>query len=153
MQPYTDPKSAPPVVIYTKQDAAKTQLETAIALWFNYGDPLSIHTLVSAANSLYHGMGSKVGKPTIIETWKKSLSNKDRAMVNEARNFAKHANKDPKAKLRLITEYAELLILDSLVCHAKMFHNKTPLMSCFFARFTFENPRLLDHVIAPERRE
>jgi len=44
----SDPKPPGPFIVYSKQAAAQTQLETAIALWFNYGDPMSILTLAAA---------------------------------------------------------------------------------------------------------
>jgi hypothetical protein len=38
----------------TKMDAAKRQVRTAIKLWFMEEDPVSIHTLVSAAHEIIH---------------------------------------------------------------------------------------------------
>ena len=141
------------IVVYHKRDAARTQLETAITLWFHYGDPISIHTLAAAANKCYHGMGSKVGKPTVIQVWKKSLSRKNYDRVVKAENFAKHANTDADATLHLMTAQAALLMLDSTVCHEKMFGRRTPLMTLFFARFAFENPRLAESLNLARRKE
>jgi len=124
-------------------------------LWFNYGDLISIHALAAAANECYHGIGKKQANlPTIIQTWKKSLSDKDRKEANAVQNFAKHANTDPGGAIRVNPEYAELLILDSVMCHARLSDKKmTPLMRCFYARFAFENPVFIDHVVRPEWRE
>ena len=36
----------------SKLDAAKRHLETAIRLYFNYGDPIAIHTLACAAHGI-----------------------------------------------------------------------------------------------------
>jgi hypothetical protein len=146
-----DPK-VPDVVVYHKRDAARTQLETAITLWFHYGDPMSTHTLAAASNKCYHGMGSKVGMPTVIQAWKKSLSRKDYDRAVKAENFGKHANTDAHGILPLITEHAALLMLDSIICHEKMFGKRTPLMTCFFARFAFENPRLTENINANRRK-
>jgi hypothetical protein len=44
-EPSRDPAAAPQFLVYSKLDAATKQLETAITLWFDYGDPMSIHTL------------------------------------------------------------------------------------------------------------
>jgi len=124
-----------------------------MVLWFNYGDPMSIHALACAANELYHGIGRGKGMPTLIQTWKKSLKGKERALANKSQNFAKHANTDPNGADILLTEYAELLMLDSIMCHEKMFQNRTPLMTCFFARFAFENPRLTEQINLARRKE
>jgi hypothetical protein len=138
-----DPK-VPDIVVYQKRDAARTQLETAITLWFHYGDPISIHTLAAAAHGCYRGMAATIKQPTVIETWKKSLSKNDRKLANKTQNFAKHANTDPDGIDQLLTAHAELLILDSIVTHERLFRSRTPLMTCFFARLTFENPRLTE---------
>jgi len=42
------------VIIVTKASAAKSQLETAIQLWFDDADPVSIHTLAVAAHDCYN---------------------------------------------------------------------------------------------------
>src|SRR6266478_2929934 len=44
-----DPTAA---IIVNKELAARGQLHTAIALWFSYGDPVSIHTLAAAAQGI-----------------------------------------------------------------------------------------------------
>lgn len=148
-----DRKAPKPIVIYSKRDAAQFQLESAIKLWFSYGDPLSIHALAASANELYHRIGSKSDVPSVIQAWKKSLAKKDFDRASNAQNFSKHANRDLNEQLELPTRYAELLILDSMTSHVKLFQKRTPLMSCFFARFAIENPRLIDHVVAPEGRK
>jgi hypothetical protein len=152
-EPSRDPKAPGPYIAYSKPDAARLQLETAILLWFNYGDPISIHTLAAAANELYHGIGSKIGAPTIIQMWKKSLSKKERDEANKAQNFAKHASTDPNSKLPLPTRHAEVLMIDSIMCHEKMFRKRTPLMTCFFARLAFENPRLMESINMGRRKQ
>jgi len=45
-----DPKAPAAVVFVTKKEAALSQIETAIRLWFEYGEPLTIHALAAAAN-------------------------------------------------------------------------------------------------------
>jgi hypothetical protein len=43
----------------TKLEAARRQLGTAIVLWFNDDDPVSIHTLVCAAYEIVHTLTKK----------------------------------------------------------------------------------------------
>lgn len=45
-----------PKVPISKIDAAKRQLETAITLYFQNGDPVSIHTLAAAAYDVLHAL-------------------------------------------------------------------------------------------------
>ncbi|MGI8569030.1 MAG: hypothetical protein ACR2KT_08130 [Methylocella sp.] len=42
-----------------KLDAARRQLRTAITLWFNDGDPVSVHTLAYAAYEVIHAISEK----------------------------------------------------------------------------------------------
>jgi hypothetical protein len=150
-----DPKAPDAVVFVTKRRAALSQIEAAIMLWFNYGDPLPIHALAAAANEVYHGMGRPRGMPTVIQQWKKTATKADLKLANKTQNFAKHAYTDsnPDARIPVITELAELLILDSIMCHAKLFGGYTPLMRCFYGRFTVENPRILDTIADPVLRQ
>jgi hypothetical protein len=88
---FIDSKRPPKVIVYHKRDAARAQLETAIWLWFHYGEVISIHALASAANECYHAVGKKAGLPTIIQTWKRSLTKNQLKEANKVQNFAKHA--------------------------------------------------------------
>jgi len=45
----------------SKLDAAKRQLETVIRLYFVHGDPVSIHTLTSAAYNVIRDVNKKRG--------------------------------------------------------------------------------------------
>ena len=45
----------------TKLDAARRQLETAIPLWFQDADPVSVHTLVMAADGIPRAFNKKRG--------------------------------------------------------------------------------------------
>jgi hypothetical protein len=35
-------------------------------------------------------------------------------------------------------------MLDSIISHEKLFSTRTPLMTCFFATLSYENPRLVE---------
>ena len=48
-------------VTLSKLDAMQRQLDTAIHLWFAEADPVSIHTLASAAHELLHALYKKQG--------------------------------------------------------------------------------------------
>jgi hypothetical protein len=53
----------------SKLDAAKRQLKTAINLYFSYGDPVSIHTLASAAREILYDLNKKhSGMPIPVKT-------------------------------------------------------------------------------------
>jgi hypothetical protein len=54
------PDSAAKITV-TKLDAAKRQLRTALRLWFDDGDPVSIHTLLAAAHEIIHTLYRRKG--------------------------------------------------------------------------------------------
>lgn len=138
-----DPKAPPEVLEVTIKDAALCQLETAILLWFQYGDPVSIHTLAAAACGCYHAIGDRQGMPTVVETFRKSLPKKKRWVTHSAQNFFKHGPERGRPTESFRPEEAELFMIDSTILHERLFTKRTPLMSCFFARISYENPALV----------
>jgi hypothetical protein len=130
---------APQLLKVTKAEAAQSQLETAITLWFNYGDPISILNLAKSANECYVALGGHKGHESIFQAWYKSQSKGVQDRIRYVWNFIKHQRdftKTAEIPLRL----AELLILDSGDCHARLFGNPTVLMSLWATRFTLETP-------------
>jgi hypothetical protein len=65
-----DPTAA---IIVSKELAARGQLHTAIALWFSYGDPVSIHTLAAAAQGKLQGIVEKDHQPSHMRKWIKNF--------------------------------------------------------------------------------
>jgi hypothetical protein len=91
------------MVTITKIDAAKRQLRTAIRLWFEDADPVSIHTLAFAAYEIIHTI-SKKRSPSrselifdlpVPDERKKEF----RMWVKSHANFFKHADRDGDATI------------------------------------------------------
>ncbi len=85
-------------ITVSKLDAAARQLDTAIVLWFDGADIISIHTLAAASHQIIHDINKKRGGRDLIYD---SLVIKDeyqKEWVNKLKspmNFFKHADKDP----------------------------------------------------------
>ncbi len=82
-------------IAVTKLDAARRQLRTAIELWFNDGEPVSIHTLACAAYQIVHDLNKrKKGPPLWFDTdIVKDEHRKDFVrLVKASSNFFKHAD-------------------------------------------------------------
>jgi hypothetical protein len=78
-------------ITVTKIDAAKRQLRTAIRLWFEDGDPVSIHALAFAAYEIAHVVSKKrnrARRELIFDT----LMVKDGYRADWDKNIKKHAN-------------------------------------------------------------
>ena len=127
----------------TKKSAATSQLETAILLWFNEGDPISIHALAVAASDCLHAMGKMAGKPSHIQTWLRSESRAFQDRMKYIQNFIKHGFKDLHGKASYSPKYGEVLMLDSVDCYGSLYGRKTPLMKVYFLRFATENPSIM----------
>jgi hypothetical protein len=96
----------------SKLDAAKRQLHTAIRLWFEDGDPVSIHTLVSAAHEIIHTLFKRKGlkgllfdNPNIPEQFRSDFSQ----AIKSAANAFKHARNDPEGTTEFAPVFNEFL--------------------------------------------
>ena len=56
----------PKSISVTKLDAVRRQIEAAVALWFEDGDPVAIHTLTAAAHRVCHDLLTKAGDTTMV---------------------------------------------------------------------------------------
>jgi hypothetical protein len=99
-----------------KLEAARRQLEAAIILWFNGGDPVAIHTLAFAAYEIVHTISKK------RDPQRRKLLFDSSAIVDQHRsefniwikshaNFFKHGNRDGEAVIYFQPALSELFIL------------------------------------------
>jgi len=102
----------------SKLDAAKRQLETAVRLYFSEADPVSIHTLIGAAHTLFADISRQENAPRmllkdeLLDQIKPEYHAKFRKMVNRAQNFFKHADQDARETLDFDPGQSELLLID-----------------------------------------
>src|SRR5213592_4961839 len=89
------PKPRPEnAVILTKKSVAKSQLETAISLWFQHGDAISILVLAYNAHEILHALGVEIRKPSQLKTWLGTMPDRFREQWKYVWNFCKHGLKD-----------------------------------------------------------
>lgn len=95
--------SALMATIITKLEAAERQLNTAIRLFFDGGDVVSVHSLAVAAANVFADVAERNGSG---QSWRTRMQDdtgmpmKDlKALMHEEWNFFKHADRDPDAKL------------------------------------------------------
>jgi hypothetical protein len=142
------PDPSPTVFFADKYKAAIGQLESAILLWFNEADPISILVLASNALDCYHEIGKRKGKPSWLkermEKWPRSLQER----ITYVQDFAKHGGMDFEDRTWFETNAAAGLIIASIESHWNIFTGWTPLMMLFWARALTEFPRW-----TPELRE
>jgi hypothetical protein len=114
-----NPDSSAPQITVTKRDAAFSQLETAIWIWFTRDDPISVLGLAKAANDCYDAMGAHEGKPSFYRTWLKAQPQTYQDRANYVANFIKHGWKDLTESTPYSPRQGEVLIVDSIDCHRR----------------------------------
>lgn len=122
-------KSESPSINITKPDAARRQLRTAIRLWFDEGDPVSIHTLISAAHEIIHRMYRNSGRKGLLldsDLVRTELRKEWAEKIKESYNFFKHfdSKKEKKESINFRPELNDILIIFS--SHALMQLGETP---------------------------
>jgi hypothetical protein len=130
-------------IVITKVDAARRQLETAIKLWFHDDDPVSIHTLVSAAQEILHPLAKAAGTfEGVLDTiyaadgYEKTWL----ASVRVYHNFFKHGAKDPTATTKFNPEVNSFLIRIVIQVFSRFTGVTTHLMDAYVARFMLSHP-------------
>jgi hypothetical protein len=84
--------------IIAKLEAACRQINTAITLWFNNGDAVSIHTLASSAHQIIHDINRhQHGRDLLYDSiiFKDEYRREAINILKQHYNFFKHAEKDP----------------------------------------------------------
>jgi hypothetical protein len=108
------------VITITKLDAARRQLATAITLWFNGGDPVSIHILAHGAYEIIHTVSRNIN-PSRGELLFDSGALKDdyrsefALLMKAPGNFFKHANRDADTSFEFRPALSEMFILFSVM--------------------------------------
>lgn len=140
-----DPLKPPDVIVVNKEVAARGQLHTAIAIWFEYGDPVSIHTLAAAAQGILEGLVDNEHKLTHMRKWLKRFPNRVQKIIRDPQNYFKHSWTDTK-KERIAKPYqsliGDLILADATLLHQDLF-GLTPGIRAFTIRLSFERPLVL----------
>jgi hypothetical protein len=123
-----------------KRQAALGQLETAIKLWFQEGDPVSTHALAVGAHDCLAVISAKAGKPSFLQEWLKQQRPAHAARFSYFQNFIKHGAFDPDAEFEHALYETEALIGVAIDCYHFAFSWVTPLMDLFVLRSAMEDP-------------
>ena len=98
----------------TKAEVATRQLDTAIKLFFDAGDAVSIHTLAGASATVFEDLLEKTGEKSWLEHIVEEHPNLTKPQVinilRTAQNFFKHADRDPEKSLEFLDTYNDALI-------------------------------------------
>jgi hypothetical protein len=136
----------PKVERLTKIETATRQLETAITLFFNGGDSVSIHTLTAAAYEVLRdvcrprGIFSHTKDSPYIRPEKRKEA---MSIFNKAQNFFKHAQKDPDAIFDFKAEATSFLIIDAIELYSRLTGSLFAAANVFRMWFALKYPDLI----------
>lgn len=134
-------------ITLTKFDVAHGLLRTAITLWFEDGDPASIHTLACASYEIIHTISKKKNpqRDTLLfdsraidEQYRKPFV----IALKDIANFFKHADRDPDRILTFDPTLTELFIMCSMAGVHALGHKLSLLESCFLSWRSVDSPEL-----------
>ncbi len=132
-----------PSMNITKLDAAKRQLESALLLYFNYCDPVSIHTLCAAAYNILRDVNAKRGGELMVkDMWQYLDAEKAKEFhrhVNMAENFFKHADRDSDGMYTFNPEGTEALLAEASRKYIEMTGEYPPYRHVFLTWFVVEH--------------
>ncbi|ADO83799.1 hypothetical protein [Ilyobacter polytropus] len=135
----------------SKLDIVKRQLETAIILYFNEKDPVSIHTLTCAAYNVIRDLNYKKENSSfsIREMFfkygvKKEHEKEVIKKFNAAQNFFKHADKDSDEFLNFNPKATEILIFDAANLYSSLSGEKPELFLLFISWYIANNSDLFE---------
>ena len=137
----------------SKLDVVRTQVETAIRLYFACGDPVSIHTLGAASFQILVDLdnhGPQTG--TLLDAVKRQVKpeyvKEVLKMFAEPENFFKHADRDPEVLLEFPLSEPEFYLWECVAKYQELAGNDTPLMQVYRTWFMAHN----SHVLYPAMR-
>ncbi|MFZ1110219.1 MAG: hypothetical protein WAN43_17950 [Rhodomicrobium sp.] len=139
----------------TKLDAAKSQIATAIRLYFEDCDPISVHTLVHAGCEILDRLCEAKGTPGMRTDMMKRIKPEHRKTVsdklNVAANFFKHAaTSKPDLVLRDFDDESNLMGLIHATEGLRLLGVDLPHEMVFRACISIAQPDLL---LKPLNRE
>lgn len=137
----------------SKLDVARRQLDTAIALWFHEGEPVSAHALAFSANKVLRGVCQKrqIAEPILfdLKRIKKGAEKEYMRLIHAAPNFFKHADNDADEVMDFYPKATEFVIFDAVETYFLLTSHRTSLMTVFRFRFCLLNSHLWPCGILP----
>ena len=129
-----------------KLDAACRQLNTAISLWFNHGDVVSIHTLACSAHQIVHDINRKQrGRDLLYDSpiFKDEYRKEAVKHLKEYYNFFKHAEKDPSGIVEFDPIINEHLMMFTSLGLEILGQSPDEVRGAFNIYYSLRNPHLL----------
>lgn len=131
----------------TKIDVARRQLVTAIRLFFEDRDAISVHTLTAAAHEILRDLSKLTDGASIIKD--NPLVRPERRkefvdIVNRPQNFFKHADRDPDGQMEFRSEVTQFLLIDAIFMYEALTRQRLPKGAVFATWFMTKYPNVIN---------
>jgi hypothetical protein len=144
-------------LIISKLEAARRQLDSAIFLYFEENDPVSIHTLTAAAYNILRDISAKrdlspmMVKGFFLQCIKPEYKIEMSVEINDAENFFKHANRDPERIMKFNPAKTDILIMDACLRYHEITSERHPRFFLFHIWYMLNFPH--HFILTPEIEE
>jgi hypothetical protein len=119
-------------MIITKLEAARRQIDSAVEMYFNERDEVSIHTLVGAAHILITDLSKAAQLQSVIDRHiKPDMRWKFEGAIRTPQNFLKHATEDPDETFDLNPHNTELMLFIDIEMFKELTRSATDPMRAF----------------------
>ncbi len=131
-----------------KLDAAERQLRQAIRLFFSRGDEVSTHTLTCAASQVLRDLATQKGLPSpirnaVLEYVREERQKEFLGLLDKARNFFKHADRDANETLTFYPDLTKWLIFEAIQVHLTVASCYLPETFVFLTWVDLRHPDIL----------
>ncbi|MBE7493771.1 MAG: hypothetical protein HS117_02380 [Verrucomicrobiaceae bacterium] len=129
-----------------KREVAKRQLNAAINLWFDDGEPIAVHTLACAAHELLASLLQKAGKKPLMfdaSLYQPGYAEEARRMWKKHYNFFKHADRDPDSLIEFPTAVTDIFLLMAVEGWRELVGEREPIHFAFWAWCVIRFPNLM----------
>lgn len=133
-------------LLLSKFDVAERQLNQAILLFFDEGDPVSIHTLAEAASQILYDIRSDTGSVSFARDPDKIQAEYKKDWLKaifRSRNFFKHADKDRSEVHEFKDELNHFSLFDGTIMYLTAKRAWTPESITYTAWFCASYPQFV----------
>ncbi len=129
-----------------KFSAAERQLRSAIVMFLNREDPVTVHTVIGAALQIFVDLNQRKGRGGVAFNCKyvrKERMKEWHGYLTKSRNFFKHADHDPEGTTNFSPRINEVLLFEAVVHYDQL--TDTPIKESQVYKLIFfsRNPDLL----------
>jgi hypothetical protein len=125
-------------------DAAKRQMETAVRLYFNDADPVSVYTLTGASHAVLTDLIKKNGSKSSVSDFsiRNEYKREVRSKIRKAKNHLHSAAKNPESTVTVNVLTNEYFLFDACEKYMALTSEHVPYFIIFRGWFVYKHPNM-----------